>query len=215
MQIQAPTDQVCFSDYFALHYPTIFSVIGDEADRLATENDNPSTAWYYDTIRFMASTLIHKPEWQWIRWDNTLNEAVPHYLQQKCVDGFKWCHKRVLLAHLNAEVIFAMAWSLCESDIPKDKWKNLRWNTTKHGVPMIPEVYEDEIEDPDNATRRTPSPETYNDSMPTEEIIELTSAPPGADKSDAGTKHGHDKSQQPYKKYRTENSSYSQPSSSW
>ena len=110
-----------------------------------------------------------------------------------------------------------MAWSLCESEIPKDKWTKLRWSSHKHGVPMTPELYEDEIEDPDNATRRTPSPETYDYSMPIEKIIEITSAPPEAQWQNSGTKHGHDKHQQPYKKYRTgaENSSYSQPSSSW
>ena len=66
-EISAPSDQVCFSDFYTLDYPKLFEVIGDEADRLEVENDNPSTAWYYDVIRFMASTLIHKPEWQWIR----------------------------------------------------------------------------------------------------------------------------------------------------
>ena len=72
-----------YSDFFNLHYENIYTALAAEADKLEDDNDNPSTHWLYDTIRYLATILIYRPEWRWIRWDNGLNETTLHYLQMQ------------------------------------------------------------------------------------------------------------------------------------
>ena len=59
---------------------------------------------------------------------------------------------------------------------------------------------------------RTPSPETYSNSIPADRIIELTSKPPDST-ANQGYQHSRGGTTQPYKKYRTETPNYSHSNS--